>query len=197
MKWAFIYLGVGCNADVTHAELTYREGSRNVHVYGVGSLDEGCALAKRLVEEEGFSLLELCGGFGKDGYLKIAEAVDNKILVGYIDYLPDNAPMRALLPKDESRHMDWAFIFLNAACHPDDAYAKLSYRNGSRDIHLYGVASVEEACALSKVLVEEQGFPLLELCGGFHAAGCQKVIDATGGKALVGYVVYLPENESR
>ncbi len=98
MKWAFIYCGIGCSADLHHTELTYRDGNRNLHVYGVSSIDEGCALAKRLVDE-GFLLLELCGGFGEEGCRKVIAATNNKVLVGYIAYLPENEDRRALLPQ--------------------------------------------------------------------------------------------------
>lgn len=190
MKTAFIYLSVGCSATETHTELMYPGGI--LHLYGVASLDEACSLAADLCNA-GFEALELCGGFGPDRCRTVWEAVGKRIPVGYIAYLPENEHQRALLPKDESRHMDWAYIFVDPSCEAGKTYAKLTYRNGSRDIHLYGVPSVERGLAHAEWLVQEKGYPLIEFSRDFGAENCRKCVSACGDSAFIGYVSFLSE----
>ena len=59
---------------------------------------------------------------------------------------------------------------------------------------IVGVASVEEACAEAKNLLEE-GIGCIELCGAFGPEGAKQVIRATEGKIPVGYITHLPEQD--
>lgn len=85
--WAFIYKTQGASPDVHKADL--KSETRRSLIYGVSSIEEGAALAKRLMLEDDCKLIELCGGFGVDGTKKVIAAVEGKIPVGYIDYFPE------------------------------------------------------------------------------------------------------------
>lgn len=56
---------------------------------GVGSYEMACLVAAELADE-GFILLELCGGFGTIGHAKVTEAVQGKLQVGVVRF--DNHP---------------------------------------------------------------------------------------------------------
>jgi len=85
-KWAFIYTSDGCLADRQHCTI---EGPHSTAYFvGTGSVEEGCLIAKQLVEQ-GCQLLELCGGFGAAGARQVIAAIDGRVPVGYIDYFPE------------------------------------------------------------------------------------------------------------
>ena len=56
---------------------------------GVGNYKIACEEAVRLADE-GFILLELCGGFGTIGHAQVAEAVYVRLPVGVVRF--DNHP---------------------------------------------------------------------------------------------------------
>ena len=62
------------------------------------------------------------------------------------------------------------------------------------ETYIIGVKSMEEAEKTAKEL-QEEGFDALEICGYFKEEGTKKLIEATGGKMPVGYVVHLPEQD--
>ncbi|MDR0841416.1 MAG: DUF6506 family protein [Christensenellaceae bacterium] len=84
--WAFIYLSPGCNPKIHKA--TIASPGWEVCICGVDSIDDGCELAKTLVSS-GCQLIEVCGGFGKDGAERLVAAIDDAVPVGYVDYFPD------------------------------------------------------------------------------------------------------------
>jgi hypothetical protein len=53
-------------------------------VVGVGSIEEACQAAKDLVAN-GVTLLELCSGFKKNDAIKIHDAVEGKVKIGFIE----------------------------------------------------------------------------------------------------------------
>lgn len=85
--WAFIFKSSGCRPEVHKAEMT--SDTRRSLIYGVETIEEGCALAKKLMDTENCLLIELCGGFGPEGTRRVIEAVEGKIPVGYITYFPE------------------------------------------------------------------------------------------------------------
>ena len=86
INWAFIFKSDGCSAKRDHTILNHCED--RLFIYGVDTVEEGIEVAKRLIAEENCSLIELCGGFGEEGAKRIIEAIDGKICVGHIAYLP-------------------------------------------------------------------------------------------------------------
>lgn len=87
MTWAFIFKNDNHCPEVFHTVLEH-DGGRLL-VYGVNTVEDGGALARRLMEEQDCKLVELCGGFGADGAREVIKAVDGKITVGHIEYLPE------------------------------------------------------------------------------------------------------------
>jgi len=91
---AFIFTSQGASPEVHKAVLTTDQ--HRLDVRGVSSIEEGCKVAKQLVEE-GCQLIELCGGFGPEGTRKVIEAIDGRVPVGYIDWFPEEREKRARL----------------------------------------------------------------------------------------------------
>ena len=83
--WAFLFKSDVCNAADNYMVMEYPD--RKLIVCGVQNEEEGIATAKRLRDEEGCWLLELCGGFGADGARRMADAVKG-LTIGYVDYHP-------------------------------------------------------------------------------------------------------------
>ena len=83
--------------------------------------------------------------------------------------------------------MRYAFIFMNEGL-PD--VERTSVRDGQSEF--VGVRSLSEACSAACSLVDE-GVGCIELCGAFGEDGARAVMEATGRRVPVGYIVQLPE----
>lgn len=64
-------------------------GQSLMTMIGVASYEMACQEAIRLADE-GYILIELCGGFGVIGHAKVAEAVKDRLQVGVVRF--DNHP---------------------------------------------------------------------------------------------------------
>ncbi|MBS1336195.1 MAG: hypothetical protein HP031_01075 [Oscillospiraceae bacterium] len=93
--WAFIFRSDGAHPDVDYTEMMHC-GNRFL-IYGTNTVEEGCEVAKRIVEEENCILIELCGGYGPDGAQKIIDAIGGKIPVGYVTYPESEIPKLSIL----------------------------------------------------------------------------------------------------
>lgn len=87
VTWAFIFRSDGSDPAVDKMEMMHC-GNRFL-IYGTNTVEEGCQVARRIVEEENCTLIELCGGYGPEGCQAILDAVGHKIPVGYVAYPPE------------------------------------------------------------------------------------------------------------
>ena len=83
MKFAFIIMGKDFHPQQDRAAI---HGGA-AQIIGVSSFDEACEEAVRL-KEAGIGCIELCGAFGQEGTLRVIEAVQNSLPVGYAAHLP-------------------------------------------------------------------------------------------------------------
>ena len=58
-------------------------------IYGVGSLEEACRLAREIADEGQIHRVELCGAFGPEGAKAVAEAAGGRLSVGYVTDLAE------------------------------------------------------------------------------------------------------------
>ena len=84
--------------------------------------------------------------------------------------------------------MKFAYLIMDKIF--DSKKDKASIHNGVSQI--IGVSNIEEACKIAKEL-QSEGIDCIELCGGFREEGARKIIEATGNKIAVGFVVHLEE----
>lgn len=87
----------------------------------------------------------------------------------------------------------FAFILMSNTYNPEEHQA--CFDKETMTTCIYTVRSFEEACEKLKTLAEE-GFGAVELCGAFGPEKAQKLIELTGNKIAIGYVVHNPEQDS-
>lgn len=86
-KVAFMFV----NASITEARRMEMDfGTGMMITMGVSGYDMACEEAKKLSQEEGLILIELCGGFGTIGHARVTEAVEGRVQVGVVRF--DNHP---------------------------------------------------------------------------------------------------------
>lgn len=83
--------------------------------------------------------------------------------------------------------MKFAFICMGA----QEGTEEHAVLQGGR-MQIVSVYDIPQACAAARALCAE-GVGCIELCGGFGPDGTRQVIEATGGKTIIGYVTHLPE----
>jgi hypothetical protein len=83
----------------------------------------------------------------------------------------------------------FAFILTGGAKHPKPECLTFNEQNTTK---ICGVSDMDEAYKVALELVAD-GYNLIELCGDFQEDGYQKIKEAVGDKAKVGYVIY-PED---
>lgn len=83
--------------------------------------------------------------------------------------------------------MRYLFIFMNDTL---SGVERTSVRDGQSEF--VGVRTLDEACEAARKLVDE-GVGCVELCGAFGEEGARRVMEATGCRVPVGYIVQLPE----
>jgi hypothetical protein len=89
MTWAFIFKTDEGNGAGGQLKTVLNHGADRLLVYGVNTIEQGKAIAGKIVEEDGCMLIELCGGFTASGAKEVIDAIGNKIPVGHIEYLPE------------------------------------------------------------------------------------------------------------
>lgn len=95
VTWAFTFRSDGANPKIDKTEMMHC-GNRLL-IYGTNTIEEGCEVAKRIVEEENCVLIELCGGYGPDGAQCIIDAIGGKVPVGHVTYLESEIPKLSIL----------------------------------------------------------------------------------------------------
>ena len=79
---------VGGEKYPTPEYLRFNEKNTTV-ICGVYDFEEACRVAVKLVEEDGYNLIELCGDFQEPGYQMVKKAVGDNVKVGYVIYPED------------------------------------------------------------------------------------------------------------
>lgn len=85
--------------------------------------------------------------------------------------------------------MRYAFLIMGNY-HPEKE--NVSMAKGS--VRMIGVSNLEEACQVTEILVQE-GIDCIELCGAFGEKGAKRIIEVSGGRIPVGFVVHFPEQD--
>ena len=96
----------------------------------------------------------------------------------------------ALIISEESE-MDFAFLIMSDG-KTDSAKEMASICSGQFTIA--NVNDIEDARKVAAEM-ERKGVGCIELCGAFGQEGCKAVIEATGGRIPVGYVIHLPQQD--
>lgn len=78
----------------------------------------------------------------------------------------------------------FAFVFIDGTLED----VERTVMNGGADV-MVGVRDLEEACAEAARLADS-GMSCIELCGAFGPDGARRVIEVTGHRVAVGYVIH-------
>ncbi len=83
LKVAFLFLAPKAEPNIHKSEVETEE----VHLItvGVSSYESAVEVAKKLAGE-GYTAIELCGGFGYRGVVEVSEAVKGKAAVGVVRF---------------------------------------------------------------------------------------------------------------
>lgn len=87
MKFAYIIMG---NFDSKKDRNSIKGDV--AQIVGVSSIEDACKVAIELYED-GIDCIELCGAFGEEGARKVMEATQNKLPIGYVAKLPEQAKL--------------------------------------------------------------------------------------------------------
>ena len=87
------------------------------------------------------------------------------------------------------------FAFLLMGTHYDPQTDRASFETPKQVTYIYTVNTMDEALEKAAAITED-GVGAIELCGAFEEAGARAVIEATGNRIPVGYVVHLPEQDA-
>ena len=85
--WAYIYEHPGADPRADRTALD-RAGQRSIMV-PVADASDAPEVARRLVEEDGVALIELCGGFSLGAAARVADAVGHLVPVGHVTFAVD------------------------------------------------------------------------------------------------------------
>lgn len=91
--WAYIYEHPGTHPGEDRTVLD-RAGQRTLLV-PVPAAADAPAVAQRLVDQDGATLIELCGGFSLAAAASVAAAVGDRAAVGHVTYSADAVPQTA------------------------------------------------------------------------------------------------------
>lgn len=81
----------------------------------------------------------------------------------------------------------FAFILMGEAYNP--IVHQACFEKEAMSTHIFTVRNFEDACDKVRVL-EKEGFGAVELCGAFGPEKAQQLIELTGNRIAIGYVVH-------
>ena len=86
----------------------------------------------------------------------------------------------------------YAFMIMGENYNPQENTAY--FTTGNLMTMIVTVRNLDEACEKVQELLDE-GVGALELCGAIGEAGAQRLMELTGHKLPIGYVVHKPEQD--
>lgn len=179
---AIIYEGYGAEPNKT--KFVRESASGRLTIVAIGDPSESLAAAIALVED-GAELIELCGAISPTWRAKVSEAIGNRAKVSSVTFGFESLALAAAFSNSfhEGNPPREAFIILESGSDPD----RDRFEKAFDPQHTTFIPVPDEATG-TKVAAElaESGFGLIELYGGFTAAGAAKVIEAVNGRTPVG-----------
>ena len=176
LKFAFIFY-VGSPVGDDHQKVYENAESYNL-IKGIGNLENAEALVKKLVDEEGYELLNFCGAFEQEMLDSYRKAVDKSIKMAVVDYLPEEAEKFEKLKVVE----EYGIIIV---MHGVTEMTKVELKGEGLNAYAYFVKDLDMAKEAAKKLVAD-GIHFIELCSWFDREKTEAIIDAIDGKVPVG-----------
>lgn len=86
------------------------------------------------------------------------------------------------------------FAFILCGPDYDPVRHRAAFKTPGGETLIVTVRNFSEAVETARDLVEH-GVGAIELCGAFGPERCREIIEATGGRAAVGYVTHFPDQD--
>jgi hypothetical protein len=90
IDYLFIFRTDGCDPAVHRTVIHTPEG--DAITVGVSTVEQACDVAAHAHAAGEAHFIELCGDFGEEGCRRVIAAVDGRLPVGYVVYLPEEQP---------------------------------------------------------------------------------------------------------
>jgi len=156
----------------------------SLKIVGAKDFDDAANVAKSHVEDN-IQIIELCGGHGPTGGMRVIEAVGGKIPVGLALYWTEQ--MEKFRPLMSVAMLKAAYLFVCPGT--DSKKHRVTIETPNLSLKIVGAKDFDDAANVAKSLAED-GTQLIEVGRGHGPVGAARVIEAVGGKALVGPVFY-------
>jgi len=174
IKYAFLMNMPGETPETCYGEYNNQES----HTRIVGLEKEAAGEYIKILAEEGFKMVDLCGDFNRDDVERLTAAAEGKIKICAAAFLPEEGEK---LEKLESL-FEYGII-VNMKGVKDTEWIEIINRQGNTTIAF--VSGLESAMEAAKELVKK-GVSFMELCSWFDREKCEKIIEAIGGGVPVG-----------
>lgn len=175
LKFAFIENLPGSSPETCSA--VYENAESYSVVVGTSSYEMTEAYVRKL-DEEGFSIIDLCGDFDDEAVAKLKSAVKSPIQISHADYLPEE------LKKIQALESFKEYGIIVAMDGVEETVER-SIRNEEGNSYIRFVKDLDAAKAAAVELVG-QGVYFIELCSYFDKKKTEEVIAAIEGKVPVG-----------
>lgn len=94
MKKKFAFLLMGAHYEPQTHQACFETEKQITYIFTVKDFDAAREKVKMLAEE-GFGAIELCGAFGKEKTEELIRLTENKAAIGYVTHLPEQDPLFA------------------------------------------------------------------------------------------------------
>ncbi|HHY90699.1 MAG TPA: hypothetical protein GX503_03455 [Clostridiales bacterium] len=176
LKFAFIF-EAGSPVGDNHQTVYENAESYNL-LKGIDSVDNAEAVVKKLVDEEGYELLNFCGAFTEEMLDSYRKAVNKDVRMAVVKYLPEeDAKFEKLSAVEE-----YGIIVVMRGV---TEMTKVELKGGSLNAYAYFVKDLDMAKEAAKKLVAD-GIHFIELCSWFDREKTDAIIQAIDGKVPVG-----------
>ena len=165
-KYAFIENAPGLT--VGEYMDTFEDGEWINHIAGFDGMERVMDYAKQLIRD-GYSLINLCGDFGKEHVAELMKGAPEGTNVFYAAYLPSElAKLDAL-----EQFVEYVQIIFGTVEEP----VHLDLLDPAMNTHSVFVKDLEQAIAVAEEYAKA-GIDGIELCSGFDLAMTKAIIDA-------------------
>ena len=174
IKYAFLMNMPGETPETCYGE--YNNQESHTRIVGLGKEDAGAYI--RVLAEEGFQMVDLCGDFNGEDVERLTAVADGKIKIRAAVFLPEEAKKM-----DELESLFEYGIIVHMKGVSETEWITIINRQGNTTIAF--VSSLESGMEAAKELVKK-GVSFMELCSWFDREKCEKVIEAIKGGVPVG-----------
>ena len=174
MKFAFLMNMPGETPETCYGEYNNEENHNRI----VGLEKDAAVEYIKILANEGFGIVDLCGDFTESDVEILTKASEGKINISYAKYFPVEMEK---MDKLESLFEYGIIIFDEGV----DVTEWVEILNRQGNTYVAFVKDMDSAMEAGRELVKK-GVAFVELCGWFDFKKTEQIISAIGGKIPVG-----------